>query len=1810
MSEFYTPLKNPLNPDDSAFLGFAESTNGNGGNSARSTRTATKIVELASTVDDPELAKQIKSLARQRDQAMNKLLRIYTSVNVPTPIDPAQVKGHATKLQAAYNEYSRFHSEIVALIPEEEMDTQERVYVRFEKYYDFTYSVIEKRIMRQPPAPAQVIIHQQPLKAPIPTFDGEYTKWPKFKAMFLELMAQSRDSETIKLYHLNKALVGAAEGALDAKTINEGNYERAWEILNEQFGNQRVIVETHIRGLLSLKRMLSESHSELRTLLNECTNHVESLEYLKQPLTGVSELMTVHLLTAALDMTTRKLWEQTLKPGELPNYAATIAFLKAQCQVLERCESACPPATTKLTTKQLVPASKVGQRSHAVTANSEEFTEKCDFCGYPHRNYQCNKLNGLTKLEKDEKVRTLGLCFNCLQRGHRLSSCPSTKTCQKCHKRHHTQLHDDGTHPEQETNIAVTEPPADDSGHNFLPTMAIPLAPQSPRTNVTTTCSLSASAPKTVLLLTAVVLVTDRDNQAYQCRALLDSGSQANFITEAMANTLGLERKRANVPISGINNVKSLARDKVEVQFKSRCSEFCATLECLVTPRVTGTIPTTDIDISGWVLPDGIHLADPQFFKTNKVDMLIGAELFFALMKPGHITLDDDLPELRNSHLGWLVTGAYRPARHNEAVQYSHVASLESVEEAIRKFWELEEVPQAATMSSEEQRCENHFTSTYSRDRTGRFVVRLPLRENADNVDSCRNLALRRFFMLENRLQRNPSLKVQYVDFVREYLQLGHCREVNLADDNPNLKPYYLPHHAVLRPGSSSTKCRVVFDASAKSAPTNLSLNDTLLIGPVVQSDIFSIMLRFRQHRYVFTADIQKMYRQIRIHPDDTHKQRIYWREQPNEPLKILELLTVTYGTASAPFQATRSLVQLANEEAENFPVAAKITRSDCYVDDVLSGAPTLNDAIEALNQLKEMLARGGFPIHKWCSNSPEVLAHIPEEEREPLKPLADRHVNEVIKVLGLLWDPSADQLLIADCSKAATECDPPATKRIIYSEVAKHFDPLGLFSPSILLGKLLVQGLWQCKLDWNTPISDNTQARWNELKRELPKLLQIKIPRRVTYDGAVYYELHGFADASNVAYGANAYIQSVMKDGTARSRLLATKTKVAPLHSVTIPRKELCAALLLVRLICKILDALTLPLRKVVLYSDSEIVLAWLKKHPYQLETFVGNRVAQILALSRNFEWRYVRTHHNPADISSRGMLPGELMVCEPFWTGGEYINTPGVAQDLPDEIPDEDLPELKANVVVMAALIQEPLEIFSKSSSYRRLQQTVAWIMRFFDNARKPKAERNYKRHLTVRELRRSTNVVVRVIQHVELEDEIQRVRTNTPCKRIGELNPVLSDDGLLRVGGRLKHAELSDEAKHQLILPNSHPVTHNLIRDMHDELLHVGPAGLLSAIRQRFWLIRARSTIRQVTGSCVKCFRTNPSGISQLMGDLPKQRVTPSPVFSITGVDYAGPILVKQGTYRPKVVKAYIAVFVCMATKAIHLELVSDLTTDAFLAALQRFVSRRGLVSEMHSDNATNFHGADNELHRLYEMFCNQAEVDRIVRFCQVKEIQWHFIPPDSPEFGGLWEAAVKCTKTHLKRVIGNNTLNFEEMTTILCEIEAILNSRPLFAISGDPADPEVITPAHFLIGRPMIAVPEPSYQDLKIGRLSRWQHLQLLREQFWRAWSRDYLSSLQPRKKNRITTTNVRPGMIVLLQDKNRPPLHWKLGRITAVHPGSDNLVRVVEVFSEGSTYTRSITKLSILPIEENQGQPDQRGKDDLNCPGEDVPYGNS
>ncbi|XP_058817840.1 uncharacterized protein LOC131681145 [Topomyia yanbarensis] len=958
-------------------------------------------------------------------------------------------------------------------------------------------------------------------------------------------------------------------------------------------------------------------------------------------------------------------------------------------------------------------------------------------------------------------------------------------------------------------------------------------------------------------------------------------------------------------------------------------------------------------------------------------------------------------------------------------------------------------------------------------------------------------MALRRFYALERRLNQHPDLKQQYSEFMSEYEDLGHCKEINEFNDPPHISKWYLPHHAVIRPSNTTTKCRVVFDASAKVF--GLSLNDVMKIGTIIQSDLQSIILRFREPRYVLTTDIAKMYRQIVVDDCHTPLQRIFWRKDSSSVVRVLELTTVTYGTASAPFLATRALKQLSIDERDKFPMAADIVDKNFYVDNGLFGYDDLSQARDAQNQLIHLLKAGGFHLHKWSSNSLELLETIPEADREQLVSFEESGANEVIKMLGLMWNPSTDELLFV--SMPTCDIETP-TKRQVLSLIARMFDPLGLVSPVVIIGKLLMQQTWKENIDWDEQITGELLKNWKYFLVAIAGINQLHIPRQVLVTNAAYFELHGFADASQGALGACVYIRSVIPGLDAIVKLLCGKSKVVPKAALTIPRKELAAALLLHRLVRKIISSSNLLFSAIVLWSDSQVVLAWLKKNPSLLEIFVRNRVCEIISTENDFEWRYVKTSENPADVVSRGQSAIKLATNNLWWSGPLFLKSDPYEIETPTQLCDDDIPEMKCVAVVHTVVRYEKLPVFQKFESFRKLQRVIAYVLRFCKNAKEKSAEtRILKKYPTMTEMNESMKVIVRVIQYQEFADEIARLKSGVQCKRLYNLNPVI-DEEMLRVGGRLRHSQLPFSSKHQWILPNRNNVVDSLINAFHRENLHIGPTALLATLRRQFWVPNGRSAVRKITRSCVQCFKTKPTTVGQFMGDPPASRCERAPAFQKVGLDYAGPILLKQAGRRAVAVKGYICIFVCMVTKGIHLEAVESLSTDSFIAALHRFVSRRGVPEDMFSDNGTNFVGAKNQLHELYQMFKQQLTERKLFEFCQPRKINWKMIPPSAPHMGGIWEAGVKSAKSVLKRVCHTTTLNMVEFSTLLCQIEAVLNSRPLYAHSDDPADPEPLTPGHFMIDRPLTSIPEPTYEEIPVNRLSRWQYVQQLRQNFWK------------------------------------------------------------------------------------------------------------
>lgn len=598
------------------------------------------------------------------------------------------------------------------------------------------------------------------------------------------------------------------------------------------------------------------------------------------------------------------------------------------------------------------------------------------------------------------------------------------------------------------------------------------------------------------------------------------------------------------------------------------------------------------------------------------------------------------------------------------------------------------------------------------------------------------------------------------------------------------------------------------------------------------------------------------------------------------------------------------------------------------------------------------------------------------------------------------------------------------------------------------------------------------------------------------------------------------------------------------------------------------------------IFWTDSTIVLSWINTPPHKLKTYVANRVASIQRLTSNKKWYHVPSSSNPADLLSRGTTIEELIDNNLWWHGQQWL-THSAEWPSQDTYNNEEVPELKQKIVLTTTA--DSYDILHKYSSFNKLKRIVAYCIRFI-NLKKTRQ----KGTLTVQELEQATISIIKLVQQQAFNKEIEDLRKGKEVNKKSKLlslRPFLDEHGLLRVGGRIPNADIHLDQRHPWLLPSKHHITTILLREEHKKLLHCGPEQLLSTIRLRYWPLSGRHEARKITRNCWECFRQKPQPLEAVMANLPKDRlrgfVRP---FTITGVDYAGPIQIREGKRRGRIPisKGYIAVFVCFNTKAIHLEAVTDLTTETFLAALRRFTARRGLCTTLYSDNAMNFVGAARELKETYQFI--QKHSEEIKTKLTMQGIDWKFIPPRSPNFGGLWEAAVKAVKKHLYIVTRHLILTYEEFSTLLAEIESVLNSRPLTPLSSHPDDLIALSPAHFLIGDSQIKIAQRNWLEATDNTLSRWQHQQKIKQHFWTRWQKEYLHQLQMRTKWYHDSSKIVPGMMVLIMDEQNPPLKWSLGRILAIHPGTDGVIRVAFVKTTNGVYKRAIRKLCALPMD--------------------------
>ena len=1257
-----------------------------------------------------------------------------------------------------------------------------------------------------------------------------------------------------------------------------------------------------------------------------------------------------------------------------------------------------------------------------------------------------------------------------------------------------------------------------------------------------------------------MVRVKDSRGRFIQARALLDTCSTANFITERFAKSLNLKMQPCSIPVEMMNATTTISKYSIQITFYSMHGQFKKSVRLLTVPSIAESVPAEVFPRDSIAIPQNFRLADPQFHIPRPVDILIGSGATLSMLSIGQINLSNNQHDLylQKTQLGWVVAGGTDVTLSSETKQQCHFVDLTK---AITKFWEIEEIEVSKPHSFEELECEKHYLENTRRDGTGRYIVRLPFRK-ATSLGESRTMALRRFHALEKKLDSDPSLKTEYSSVMHEYITLGHMSLVNHVENDG----YFLPHHAVIKTSSSTTKVRVVFDASAKTQ-NGKSLNDTLMVGPIIQDKIFEHLIRFRSHRYVMTADIEKMYRQILVDECDRKFQQILWRVDGK--IQTFQLNTVTFGVSSAPFLAIRTLHKLADDEKANFPRAVSIIKRDVYVDDLLTGAESLRSLGLLRDEIISLLKSGGFNIRQWASNDKSILTDLPETSINS-KLILDKTSN--LKTLGVTWNSENDKISYTVCSITIGE---KVTKRLILSEIAKIYDPLGLLGPVVLYAKIIMQDVWKSKVGWDESVPSSLYSKWLAFAQQLNLIKDLTIDRYLFIPN--YYksiQIHGFCDASEKGYGACLYARSCDVNGKVECRLICAKSRVASLKSVTIPRLELCGALTLARLFKETQDAFKCPaLEKVVFWTDSTITLHWLQSSPNLLKTFVAHRVAEVQEKTSIENWRHVRSKDNPADALSRGQSPAEFLQNQLWFQGPSWLREsedkwPIGIQELKTELPD-----LKK---VTCFILKVPdNNFYTNFSSYSRLLHISAQCLRAFRST-------PYKGLITISEKREAEIGIIKAIQASQFAQEISLI-DNNPKSKLANLNPFVDDRGVLRVGGRLRHANVSEARKYPILLPTHHHVTDLIIRDVHENVYHAGIQMTLNTVRQRFWLLNGRNQVRHIIKHCNRCFKFKAEAANYKMADLPAVRVRGVRPFNDTGVDYCGPLYIKEKKFRNRnKVKIWICIFICLATKAVHIEVVSDMTTEAFLGALRRFIARRGVPATMHSDNGTNFVGASNVLKELFVLIESDEFKQQVYDFTLKKQIDWHFNPPLAPHFGGIWEAAVKSFKHHFRRVIGHTLFTFEEINTFAIEIEAILNSRPICSISSDPNDLQALTPAHFLMGQPLTLLPEDNFLYVPDNRLSSWKMIMKARQDLWRRWHDEYLNELQVRQKWTEKHSNLKAGTIVLIKDKNIPCTRWSLGRIIEAIPSDDGVVRKAIVQTCDSVLERCVRLLCPLP----------------------------
>uniref|UniRef100_A0A7I5E795 Peptidase A2 domain-containing protein n=1 Tax=Haemonchus contortus TaxID=6289 RepID=A0A7I5E795_HAECO len=1433
-----------------------------------------------------------------------------------------------------------------------------------------------------------------------------------------------------------------------------------------------------------------------------------------------------------------------------------------------------------------------GEREKYSREQPYKASKACVFCkNANHTSNYCRTVVGIN--ERRDILKKEQLCWKCFADSHKSSECPK-KNCSRC-----KQMHDVSicfvNGPMQKGNSSND---SNKPNSGFQPRNNIPPEPRNPYQNrgerqpwngnnssdarnnrsfqgraiANNACvnsdnakNQASEAKEQIVLMTAEGSVWNYNTDQFEkVLFFFDTGAQKTLIRERTAQDLALPKQsREMCAMSGIGGHTEMFQSNV------------VTLKILTAHgmEINMKAQTKPIITNGF---SSVHLSmeDKHFLELNELwvcnprvqgehqnpHILVGLDYYYHLVPPNSKLLQ--LPS--GLHIAKTIFGpsihgrGIMPMQTNSSGTHERCSPLSTDPESkqlmqqltaisepteaemLNKLFELQGLGINPHELTREDTTFSYFQKYSKRIQinNGTVTAPLPLKENVTDLSDNYAVAYRRLISLWKHMQNNKEQQIWYTKTFEEYISTNvveHADEVNTN----SVGCYYMPHSGVWRPAKPKP-LRIVFDASSKKCG-QLSLNDVVHTGESFVNKIHDILVASRTGKIILLCDIQAAFTQIRLQEEHKDLCRFLWFKKANDPPTRDNI--VEYRFTRLPFGLTASpsilnMVILAYLNHKDTDIAREIM-DHLYVDNILFRANTTEEALQKYKDSKAIFAEIGMNLREYISNSSEVNAAIPEQ---------DRLQGTKIKFLGVEFNTETDEFQV---STTMAQKD-YLTKRDIVSQLNSIYDPIGVVGPLLVKLKSLMRQIYDTTLKWNDRVPAELCHKWKTACREINDVT-IKMPRRAANDTDKCHTLWVFCDASKLAIAACAYLQN--NDTHAVSQLISGKTRLTPKKTVqTIPKLELLAILIGITLAKTLQSKLRLKIPSISIVSDSEIALAWIKS-TRKLPPFVTNQRKRIYQIKQQIEdaketvvnFYYVPTNYNPADAGTRGLTSYTIRnhdwVRGPRWleTGPNITllksveNITEYADSSDWEEPDQPKMTISHPVV---SIPNDKLIDTTRYSRYTRLLRTLAVVCKTLSNW----VQRCNQKRSTSIATANLTNFSkemeicsddIRSAEKMLLASEHRSVSIEELQRRFPHINIFRDENEVIRYESRIRNANLPYDTRSPIYIPNDSDLARLIITKIHNENAHCGKDHVLSLARQKYWIPQPSRAIKKYLKGCVICKRCHglPFGAPE-MPPLPKDRVVITKPFQNVGCDFIGPFDSKEKT------KMYVCLYTCLTTRAVHLEVVENMTAVAFLNSFVRFVSRRGVPKLIRTDCGTNFKLGQVVINNLYQN--NDIDGYSVMSYSSSEGIKWIFNPPSAPWMGGVWERLVGTVKRCFSKAIGRKKLTFIEMTTAITRIEALINTRPLTKVSLTDLNEIPLRPVDFLQGNLKFALPQASqisdhsdseYDPELIQTVSQAKqaiaHSETIAAKFWEKWNTEYLTAIRDShtKKSKTTETHL-------------------------------------------------------------------------------------